>query len=321
MKAIGITTYGGPEVLHEVELPDPHAGSGQVRIRVLAAGVNPADVMLRDGSLAELYVAEKPPFVPGMDVAGVLDEIGPNVDPDYGLEIGQEVVGIVDNHGPVGGYSQFVALPAESVTAKPVNTSFIEAASFLMNALTARTALDALDLKPESSLLVTGAAGAFGGHVVELACEAGIRVIAVASPADEELARSLGASDFIPRGDDLAARARRVSPDGVDAVADGAGLREHITPSIRDGGQLLIVRPWSGTPGRGISVTHIDVRSRVIDRDSITDLRHKVEAGVLTPRVARVFPAEDASRAHELLERGGVRGRIILDMGGDIQRR
>lgn len=317
MKAIGINKYGGPEVLQMLEVPEPHAGAGEVRIRVLAAGINPADVMLRKGVLHEYYKDLALPFIPGMDVSGIIDEMGDNVDPAYRLTIGEEVVGIVDNKGSYGGYSEFVVLPASSVTRKPGNTSFLNAASFPMNALTARCALDVLKLKPGATLLVTGAAGAFGGYVTQLAAFEGINVIAVASNRDEELLRSFGATVVIQRGEDLVQRIQNIVPEGVDAVADGALLHGKIVPVIRENGQIAVVNPWDGVPGRGITVHPLNVRISLAENKKINKeiarLSELIESGVLTTRVAAVFPATEVVKAHELFDQGGIRGRIILD--------
>lgn len=183
MRAVGVIRYGGPEALEQVELPTPEAGAGQVRVRVQAAAVNPADVMLRDGSLADWYAGQEPPFIPGMDIAGVIDQVGTDVSD---LHLGQQVVGIVDNHGQVGGYSDYVVLPAASVTAAPAGATLAEAASFLMPALTARTALDLLDLPRGATVLVTGAAGGVGRYATALAHAGGLRVVALAAAADED---------------------------------------------------------------------------------------------------------------------------------------
>ncbi|MEW1718114.1 NADP-dependent oxidoreductase [Streptomyces sp. NPDC093109] len=313
MKAIGVHTYGGPEVLRTVELPEPHAGPGEVRVRVRAAGVNPADAMLRDGSLAEWYRGLEPPFIAGMDVAGTIDEADDDVKAAYGLSEGEPVIGIVDNHGRHGGYSEYVVLPAESVTRRPAGTTFPEAASFLMNALTARSVLDTLALAPGSTLVVTGAGGAVGGYVVELAATEGLRVIAVASAHDEEWLRSRGADTFVVRGEDLAQRLLDVVPGGADAVADGAMLHDLITPAIRDNGRIAVLRFWDGDPGRGITVHPVNVRTRVTDAAAITRLREQAESGELTLRVAAALPADQAPEAHRLLEKGGLRGRLILE--------
>jgi NADPH2:quinone reductase len=313
MKAIGLFKYGGPEVLEKVEIPEPHAGPGQVRIRVRAAGINPADVMLRDGLLKDFYRGMEPPFVPGMDAAGTIDEMGEGVDPAYGLAVGEGVVGIVDNQGSYGGYSEYVVLPADSVTRKPAGTTFPEAASFLMNALTARCALDAFGLTPGATLLVTGAAGAFGGYVTQLAASEGLRVVAVASERDEELLRSFGADVVLARGENLAQRILAVVPEGVDAVADGALLHNRIVPAIRDHGHIAVVQFWDDDPGRGITVHPINVRTRATDHAAITRIREQVESGILTTRVAATFPVDEAVAAHRRLDQGGLRGRIILE--------
>jgi len=110
VKAIGVTEFGGPDALHVVELPDPEAGPGEVCIRVHAAAVNPTDTVLRSGARA---VDVPPPYVPGMDVAGVLEQIGVGASTD--LQVGQHVMAIVAPHGQTGGYAERVVVPAESV--------------------------------------------------------------------------------------------------------------------------------------------------------------------------------------------------------------
>ena len=181
-----------------------------------------------------------------------------------------------------------------------------------MNSLTARTALDALALPPGACLLVTGAAGAFGGYVVQLAAADGLRVIALTSAQDEGLVRSLGAHDVVFRGSDLARSIREITPHAVDAVADGAVLNELAYPTIRDGGQVAAVIGGGKAPGRGIRVHAVNVRTRVTDHSAITTLGHSAAAGRIALRVAATFPAQDAADAHRLLSHKGVRGRIIL---------
>ncbi|MEU6443133.1 NADP-dependent oxidoreductase [Streptomyces sp. NPDC047046] len=312
MKAVGITTYGGPEALHLVELPDPHAGPGQVRVRVQAAAVNPADVMLRDGVLADWYAGAGKPFIPGMDIAGVIDQVGHGVDPNMQLEAGQFVTGVVDNYGPYGGYSQYVALSAASVTAAPNGASAEEAAAFLMPALTARAALDNLALAPGATLLVTGAAGGVGRYAIALAHAAGLKVIAVASPDDAGLVNGLGADVFIPRSEEIAGRVREWFPHGVDAVFDNTTSPEQFYGAIRDRGQILSPRGAAAEQSRSITVASVNVRERVTDNAAITGLREQAEAGILPMQVAATFPYTRAAEAHRLFDAGHIRGRIIL---------
>lgn len=312
MKAVGLYDYGGPEVLEVLEVATPHAGAGEVRIRVRAAGVNPTDTLLRSGWQRGRW-GDQPPFVPGMDVAGTVDEVGDGVGDSHGWSVGNDVTAIVVPKGRSGGYSEHVVVPADSVTAKPTNATWAEAASFLMNALTARQALDLLNLPAGATLGVTGGAGAFGGYVIQLAVNEGLRVIADSSPADEELIRSFGAHEIVPRGDGVAARFRAVVPGGLDAIADGALLHEHVIPAIRDGGQIAVLRLWTGEAERGITVHPFTVRSYVTNVAAINRVRGQVESGVLAIRVAATLPYHEAAEAHRRLEHGGLRGRIILE--------
>lgn len=311
MKAVGLHTYGGPRVLELVDVPEPHAGPGQVRIRVQAFAVNPADVMFRDGTLADWYAGATPPFIPGMDVAGVVDEVGADA-PDAPA-VGTPVVAVVDNGAEHGGYSQLLALPAASVVAAPAGIAPTSAASFLMNALTAHTALHALELPAGAVVLVTGGAGAVGGYAIQLAAMAGLKVVALGSPTDDQLLRSFGAGAVIVRGADAAARVRELVPGGVDGLIDGAALGAEIGPAVRDGGRVAAVRPLEEDLGRGITVTSVNVRDHINDTDTLIVLRDLVEAKKLALRVAHVAPAHQAAAAHELLERGGLRGRIVLE--------
>ncbi|MDT2006759.1 zinc-binding dehydrogenase [Rhodococcus opacus] len=128
----------------------------------------------------------------------------------------------------------------------------------------------------------------------------------------------LGADVVVPRGAGLAERVRAVVPGGVDAVADGANLLDEVTPALRFAGRIAVFRFWDGEPGRGITVHPINVRDRVTDHTAIEALRKQVEAGVLTARVADVFPAAKVVDAHKLFDRGGLRGRVILDFSDDL---
>ncbi|KAA9163244.1 NADP-dependent oxidoreductase [Amycolatopsis acidicola] len=308
MRAIGLTRFGGPEVLEPLELPEPRAGAGQVRIRVHAAAVNPTDTMTRGGTRPQ---ADPPPYVPGMDAAGVIDQIGPGAESRF--ELGEAVVALIAPQGAYGAYSERIVVPAESVVPVPAGVDFVRAATFLMNSMTARLALDAMGLSTGDTLAVTGAAGAFGGSVVQLAKADGLRVIADAKDGDRELVRELGADEVVERGDGVAARIRELIPGGVPGLADGALLNERAAEAVADGGTLATVRGWQGPAGRGIKVFPVSVRTAVGDTAGLARLVKQAEEGALSLRVAKVFPAEQAAEAHRLLEAGGVRGRLVLD--------
>jgi NADPH:quinone reductase-like Zn-dependent oxidoreductase len=313
MRAVGVTEFGPPEVLRLVELPDPEPGGGEVRIRVHAAAVNPTDTVLRSGGRAERLKDVPSPHVPGMDAAGVLDAIGDGTATD--LRIGERVIAVVVPLGTRGAYADRVVVPSESVVRAPATASDAEAATLLMNGLTARLALSQLALEPGQTLAVTGAVGAVGGYAIQLGRAEGLHVVADAAPADEQVVRALGAHVVVPRGDDFAGRVRTEVPEGVDGLVDAALLDQLAVGAVRDGGGMATLRGYDGAGAgeRGITFYPVYVRHGARERETLDRLRAQAEAGVLTLRVARTMPAEQAAEAHRLLEAGGVRGRIVLE--------
>lgn len=312
MRVVGVEEFGGPEALKVFEVPSPEPGPGEVRIRVHAATVNPTDTLFRAGAQAGNLRKPEPPFIPGMDAAGVIDALGP--DNDDRLAVGDRVVAIVLPGGSRGGaYAEQIVVPAASVVKAPKDADFAAASTLLMNALTARITLDLLELHEGQSLAVTGAAGAYGAYVVELALAEGLRVIADASPQDEELVRSLGVYEVVTRGDAVAVAIRELIPSGVDALADGALQGKLVIPAIADGGGYAVVRGWNEEIERGISVHRVMVRTESKNTAAMERLVQQADAGILSLRVADVLPAAEAAKAHRRLEAGGVRGRLVLD--------
>lgn len=310
MRGIGVIEFGGPEALQVVDLPEVHAGRGEVRIRVHAATVNPTDTSLRNGSRASALVNVPPPYIPGMDAAGVIDEIGDDTETD--LSVGDAVMAMVIPSGSHGAYRESIVLATDSVVRAPANSTHVEAATLPMNGLTARQSLDQLALDPGQTVAVTGAAGCYGGYVVQLAKSDGLRVIADASSIDEQLVRDLGADIVVPRGDDIAAQIRNVMPDGVDGLADGAVMNELAVGAIRNGGAFASVRGWTGNGEREIVFHQTMVRNYDHRRDLLDRLRQQAEDGIVTLRVAATYPPEDAAGAHQRLEAGGTRGRCVI---------
>ena len=310
MRAVGLLEHGGPEVLQVVDVPAVHAGPGEVRIDVKAAAVNPTDTMARNGSRAEVQKLDPPPYVPGMDIAGVVDQVGEGV--TTGVQVGDAVMAMVVPKAAHGGYREQIVLDARAVVAAPAGTTHIEACTLPMNGLTARQSLDLLELSRGQVLAVTGGAGAYGGYVIALAKEEGLTVIADAADSDRELIESLGADIVVSRGPDLAARIRAHFPDGVDGFADGALLNELALPAVKDGGRLTSVRGFEGDGERGIEVLPTWVRRYDGEYEKLDRLRAQCEAGILKLRVADVVPPERAADAHRRLEAGGTRGRMVI---------
>lgn len=313
MLAIGFDEPGGPDVLHAVQVPEPHAGPEEVRIRVEAATVNPSDLVTRAGMVHDRYRAVTPPYVPGWDAAGVVDEAGPGSRWHIGDRVVAITLPVLDGGGA---YAERIVVPDDSVAPMPAGADAVAASTLPMNGLTASLALDLSGGKPGGTIAVTGAAGAVGGYVIQLAKYRGLTVLADASSRDERLVADLGADTVLPRGDDFARRVRDHVPEGVDSVIDCALQGNATLSAIRDNGSYIALRPPRLTGGvesqRGIGADYVMVADSIRDSATLDQLSRLAGDGVLTLRVARTFPAAQAAEAHRLLEAGGVRGRIVL---------
>lgn len=317
MRAIGVTTFGGPEQLHELELPEPRPGPGEVRIAVRAAAVNPADLAMREGLGIPPGLA--PPYVPGMDVAGVVDDTGPGVD----LAVGERVAAVVNPRRPGGGaYAEQVVVPADSAVRVPESLDLVRAATVPLSGLAATRALDLLHVPlldplpsgppPSGTLAVTGAAGAVGGCTVQLAARRGVRVVADARDEDADRVRSLGADVVLPRGPSFAAAVRATEPGGVVGLVDAAVLGERMLPALRERGTLVGLRPFDGRTPRHVSVRLVRPADYLHRADWLDELFRLVAAGGLALRPVAPVPAAQAAQAHRLLAAGGARERPVL---------
>lgn len=282
-------------------------------VRVRAAAVNPSDTLLRTGRQAERLKGISPPFIPGMDLAGDVVALG-SATAGTGLHVGLAVAGVVRPWRPNGGaQARYVVVPSSSLVPIPGNMSYAEAATVLLNGLTALVAMELLDLKPGSRLLVTGGAGAFGGYAISLARHQGHFVVADGRESDRELLLHLGAHLVVPRGEAMAAAVREAAPGGVDGLIDAARLGEPAMPLVRDGGTFINARSTAspGDDGR-IRREAVFVPDHFDRTDKIREAMDLARNGVFVPRVAMQLPMEQAAEAHRLLERGGLRGRIVL---------
>jgi NADPH:quinone reductase len=313
MRAVTFSRLGGPDVLEVSELPLPQPGPGEVRIRVAAATVNPTDISFRSGrqlttaQLAEMGVV--PPYIPGMELAGVVDAVGEGTP----WRAGDRVMAIVNPRRPGGGaQAEQVVIPAASVARVPEKASLEAAATLPMNGLTVRLALDRLALKPGQTLGVTGAAGAVGGYAVELGVADGLRVIAMARSQDQVLVKRMGAKTFVPSGDGAIRAIYDAAPGGVDGLIDAAVLDAAALPAIRDGGRLATVRGFAGPSERGITIEPVRVMSYLQNQEALEGLGRLVAEGRLTLRVAETFPPEQAAEAQRKMAAGGTRGRLVI---------
>ena len=311
MRAIAVNEWGGRETMRLIDVEPPPVAPDGVLVRVKAAGVNPVDAKIRGG-----YMASKLPFhfpvILGWDCAGVVEEVGPAV---TWFRPGDQVYGYLRRHHlQFGTYAEYATAPEGFFAHMPPELSFEEAAALPVPALTAHQALEAVGLRGGESLFVGGGAGGVGHVAIQLAVARGARVIAAASPRNHDFLRELGAEPVDHTEGDVAARVRDMLADsGADAALDlfGAEDREQAFASLRPGGRLASVAQPLPEPRDGHHEVHyIFVRPSGYDLgEHITPL---IAEGGLRPHVEATFPLENAAEAHERIEQGHVRGKLVL---------
>ncbi len=296
MRALRAYSTSASPVLDEVAPPE--LGPTDVRIRVAAAAVNPVDVGVLTGPVRGLTGLPDPVGL-GWDVSGTVSEVGGEVS---GLQPGDRVAGIlhvIALKPGVGAHADETVLPADAVALVPDGIDLVEAASLPLNALTARQALDLFGPAEGRTLLVTGGAGAVGGHAIALAVRAGWRVTALARDAD---------ADFVVRAG--AEPVTELPGPSFDAVLDAAVLLESALAAVRDGGSFVGVAPGSPVAAeRRITVHTVSVEP---DSEAIAGLLGLAAEGTLELRVAGRVPLRNAAKAFEKVAGGGQRGRWLL---------
>jgi NADPH2:quinone reductase len=331
-----VTEHGGPEVLRVVEEELPEPGPGEVRVRVLATGVSAFDLIYR--RWAHLPGSPKLPFTLGEDVVGVVDGTGPGV-PAIGE--GQMVAGGTWALGVGGGYTEYLCLPETELVAVPHGVDPAEAVCLVVNYLTAHQHLhDIGGVRSGERILVHGAAGGIGTAVLQLGRLAGLEMFATAARDHHELVSSLGATPIDYRSEDFVTRIQALTGDGVDVVIDPIGGAKHLWRSyraLRRGGRLV----WLGSAAvdeQGLRVAPLSMattfllglvpdgkrvpRCPTVDkharahpgwyRSTLADLLDALATHQLEPVIAQRIPLVEAAKAHELLERGGHTGKVVL---------
>jgi NADPH:quinone reductase-like Zn-dependent oxidoreductase len=308
MKAINQETFGGPEVLQLVDIPEPAPRPGRARVRVAATAVNPVDVAARAGWLRPFMPDLEPPFVLGSDFAGtVLDGDGP-------YPPGTRVAGLAPwfvTHE--GTYAEIISVDPAWLARIPDAIDDVSAASVPLTSQTASQSLDLLGLRAGQTVLITGASGSVGGFAVQLAVQRGARVLAVSSANDAAYVSGLGAERVLPRtgtSEELVAAVHAVAPDGVDAVLDPGNLGAAVVGAVRDGGVFVAVNASAAPqPERGVDVREVGAQS---DGALLAQLLDAVAAKTLTTRVGATVPLAEAARAHTLAASHSVSGKIVL---------
>jgi NADPH:quinone reductase len=311
LKAIAIHAFGGPETLALRDLPQPRPGPGEVLIRTVAAGVNPVDWKMREGSLSRMPHAF--PIIPGWDVAGVVDELGEGC---QRFRKGQRVFAYARK--PFlqwGTYAECVAVPERHVAAMPANLLFEEAAAIPCAALTAHQALTRAGLAKGATLAVLNGSGGVGHFALQLAKMAGARSIATAGPRNQEFVLGQGAEAAIDyTRDDLAASVRSRFPEGVDIVLDAIGGEPlaRSLDAVKPGGVIVSVAGTINPELAAAKGARFERVSSEASGEQLEVFAAHVQRKALRPHVQTIHPFAEAARAQDESRAGHVRGKLVL---------
>jgi NADPH:quinone reductase len=343
-----VTRYGGPDELRVVEEEAPEPGAGEVRVRVLAAGVSLPDIMMREGIHPE---TPRVPFTPGWDLVGVIDQAGTG---GSGIEPGETVAAL-----PIyGAYAEFVCLPRHKLVPLPSGLDPAEAVSLILNYVTAYQMLHrSAKVRAGQRVLIHGAAGGVGTALLQLGRLAGLQMYGTCSARTASAVSDLGGIPIDYRDQDFVKEIHRLAGDGVDVVFDSIGgahiwrsrqaLRRGgmvvaygLTGSLRGGrlasgrsggrhrlGPIAMIGMYTAAgwllPGRRrvvpYSIQWLERTRPAFFREDLTALFDLLRERKVTPLVAQRLPLAAARQAHELLGKGGVTGKIVLMCGGDYR--
>jgi NADPH:quinone reductase-like Zn-dependent oxidoreductase len=330
-----VTRHGGPDVLQVIEEDRPEPQAGEVRVKVQAAGVSGYDFMFRRAGW--FPGTPRVPFTLGVDVVGVVDKLGEGVST---VELGETVAGATFSRDGLGGYAETICLPATDLVAVPSGVDPAEAVCVVANYLTATMALHRVaNVRSGERVLVHGAAGGVGTALLELGRLAGLEMYGTASRYNHELVYSLGATPIDYRKESFVKRIRALTGDGADVVFDPIGGARQLWRShraVRKGGRLvwfgmaatkrwglgaipltlLMVGLLKLAPGGKRTPLFPDLaEDNAWYRETLAELLDLLAAGKIKPVVAERIPLAEASRAHELLERGRYAGKVVLVTG------
>jgi NADPH:quinone reductase-like Zn-dependent oxidoreductase len=303
MKAIVVHQYGGPEVLKYEDAPRPEPKDDEILIRVAAAGVNPVDAFIRAGR----YNPGNLPFVPGMDVSGVVEKTGANITK---FKVGQPIYAYLSIREQ-GGYAEFAIAKENEASPKPQVINYEQAAAVPLAATTAWQALiETAKTRRGQTVLIHGGSGGVGHFAVQIAKARGAKVIATASTANQDLLKQIGADQAIDytktkfedvvKDVDVVLEATR-----SDALARSYGV-------VKKGGMIVSI---TGPPDQAELDKH-GIRGTSIgaypDANVLDELGKLIDSKKITPVVSQVFPLSEASKAHQQIETRHTRGKIVL---------
>jgi len=308
MRVALVEEFGGPGSVKLGDWPDPAPAAGQALVRIHGAGAGPWDVGFVGGGFPGVVL----PFVPGQEVAGVVEAVGDGA----GVQPGERVYASLFPAG--GGFAELAVASADRLAPMPGRLGFAEAASLVIGAGTAHEGLiDRGRVRAGETVLITAAAGGVGSAAVQIAAAMGARPLGVASPGSHDYLRGLGAREvFDYHAADWVQQVRAAVPGGVDLLLDGAGgqTRDQAMGAVRDGGRAISI-VLQGPPARlerGITGESFAAH---VTRHRLEALRSLVDAGTLRPQIEAAFALEQAREALTRVAGRHTHGKIVLQIG------
>jgi NADPH:quinone reductase len=308
-QAVQLSDYGGLEQLRIVDVEKPAPGPDDVIVRVVAAGTNPGEISIREGLLREMFPMDFP-FGQGTDFAGYVDSVGANVS---GVKKGDEVLGWTDRRAA---QAEYVAVPPAQLIGKPAALDWYRAGSLFVVATTAVAAVHAVNLKPSDVVAISGAAGGVGSLAIQIARRTGARVIGIASEESAPFLKSVGV-EHIAYGDGLAEHLKAMVPDGLSALIDlfGGGYIELAVTLGVARERINTIIDFAGAQKYG---TQSDGSAAAASRETLSGVADLVAWGEIVMPITAIYPFAALREAYAELARRKARGKIVLALDPTI---
>jgi len=312
MKAMILNQFGGVENFTIADIPEPKIGEGEVLIQIKAIGVDQIDIKSRQGKGMTNYLEKELPMIIGWDASGIITKVGSGVS---GFREGDEVFGTINFPGPGSTYAHYAKAPANQLAHKPVQISHAEAAAATQSPLTAWQALiDAGNIQKGDRVLIHGGAGGVGNYAIQIAHNQGCYVITTALSDDSDFVKSLGADEVI---DFRTQKFEEIIKD-MDFILDTIG-GENFVRSLKvlkpNGTIVLLPSNKKEEADKVAQEQHIKNYKHILMHSDGEDMRHIAEMlanGSIKVTVDQTFPFKQIPQAHELLEKGSVKGKIVI---------
>jgi len=310
-KAVQLLAYGGVDQLNIIDQPTPELKTGDVLVRVVAAGTNPGEMSIREGYLKDVFPMDFP-FGQGSDFAGNIEAVGSDVS---GFADGDEVLGWSHQRSA---HAEFVAIPSSQLIAKPPSLDWYRAGSLFVAGTTAFAAVRAVSLKAGDVVAISGAAGGVGSLAVQLARRTGARVLGIASNDNKAFLESVGA-EHVPYGDGLADRLRAAAPKGIDAFVDLFG-EGYIDLAIELGVRKDRIDTTIDFAAAAKHQVKTDGSSAAGDTKTLAHVAELTAWGEIVMPIAAIYPLDAIRDAYLELAKRKARGKIVLDLSGNVSK-